>query len=279
MRYSMSIRTGFIGIWAGALIAATAGCTQKYDDVKAFVQAHNHDVVDTTHRARPTDLVVIASATCPEVDTASVRINPDGTVLLRLLGPVKVSMLTEQEIATKLEKLLTRFYVEPKVEVRLITPSSRCIYVLGQVSFNGPRPFTGNDTLLEVLASSKPTLIAWGEMVKVIRPSADPGEIREITIDVTRMMQQGDLRNNLLLQEGDIVYVPPTPLGWVGLRLQELLFPTMPLLNAYAFPANANNTMQTYSEYDWNTGTGSTTGLYSGYGGYGMGFNGQGQGW
>jgi hypothetical protein len=105
-------------------------------------------------------------------------------------------------------------------------------------------------------------------MVRVVRPSANPDEVREITIDVTRMIEKGDLRNNLLLQEGDIVYVPPTPLGWVGLRLQELLYPTIPLLNAYAFPANANNTMRTYTDYDWSSGTDSNTELY--YYGYGV---------
>ncbi len=276
MQDSVKTRLVILGIGAVAQTVASAGCAPKYDDVKAFVQAHNHDVVDASHRAKPTDVVVIASATCPEVDSASARINSDGTIMLRLLGPVKVSMLTEQEIAAKIEKLLTRYYVDPKAEVRLITPTSRCIYVFGQVNLNGPKPFTGNDTLLTVLANARPNLIAWGEMVRVIRPSADPNEVREITIDVTRMMNEGDLRNNLLLQEGDIVYVPPTPLGWVGLRVQELLYPTLPLLNAYAFPANANNTLQTYTDYDWNTGTGSSTGLQYGYGMGGVYGN---QGW
>jgi protein involved in polysaccharide export with SLBB domain len=278
MQDSVRAKLGFGCVWAALLAVGLTGCAPpKYDEVKAFVQAHNHDVVDTAPRAKPTDLVIIASATCPELDGANSRINTDGSIMLRLLGPVKVSTLNEQEIASKLEKLLTRYYTDPKVEIRLVTPSSRSIYVFGQVSFNGSRPFTGNDTLLDVLAAARPTLISWGEMVRVIRPSADPNEIREITIDVTKMMNQGDLRNNLLLQEGDIVYVPPTPLGWVGLRLQELLFPTAPLMNAYAYPANANNTLRTYQDYDWSTGGSGTQGVYGSAGGfYG---NGYGQGW
>lgn len=270
-----SSKTGFGLRWAGLAVLAicSAGCANKHEDIKAFVQAHNHDVVETSHRARPTDVVVFASATCPEVDGVSARIDPDGSVMLRLLGPVKVSMLAEHEIAAKVEKLLSRYYQDPKVEVRLVTATSRSIYVFGQVGFNGPRPFTGNDNLLTVLGTSRPTLIAWGEQVKVIRPSADPKEIREITVDVTRMMQEGDLRNNLLLQEGDIVYVPPTPLGWVGLRLQELLFPTVPLLNAYSYPANANNALRTYQDYDWSSGEAGGRGLSYGYGsGYGYNY-------
>ena len=39
-----------------------------------------------------------------------------------------------------------------------------------------------------------------------------------------------DLRTNLFLVQGDIVYVPPTWLGRVGYVLQTLLFPFQPLL-------------------------------------------------
>jgi hypothetical protein len=118
-------------------------------------------------------------------------------------------------------------------------------------------------------------MIAWGEQVKVIRPSPDPGDVREITVDVTKMMRDGDLRNNLLLEEGDIVYVPPTPLGWLGLRLQEALFPMTPVLNAYSYPASVNDTLRTYNDYDWSTGQGGTGHGYYGYG-YGGNYYGDG---
>jgi polysaccharide biosynthesis/export protein len=276
MRTSRRVFSGISLAAAVTLLPCAAGCaTPKYADVKAFVQAHNHDVVDSTYRSKPTDIVNIASPTCPEVDGATVRVGSDGTVMLRLLGAVKVSTLTDKEIAAKLEKLLARYYVDPRVEVRLTSPMSRCIYVFGQVGNSGPRPFTGQDTLLNVLAASRPTMIAWGEQVKVIRPSPNPNEVRELTIDVTKMMNNGDMRNNLLLQEGDIVYVPPTPLGWVGLRLYEVLFPLTPVLNAYSYPANVNDTLRTYQDYDWSTGEGGTGHSYYGYGSGGVyGMNG-----
>ncbi|MCH7526129.1 MAG: hypothetical protein IID39_01710 [Planctomycetes bacterium] len=39
------------------------------------------------------------------------------------------------------------------------------------------------------------------------------------------MIKTGDTRMNILLEPEDIVYVPPTPLAWLGLKIQELLFP------------------------------------------------------
>ena len=92
------------------------------------------------------------------------------------------------------------------------------------------------------MAAAQPNFLAWGAQVKVIRPSANRDERHEITVNVDKMLETGDLTNNILLQEGDMVFVPPTPLGWVGLRIQELLFPISPALSAYGSPVRAMNT-------------------------------------
>jgi hypothetical protein len=154
--------------------------------------------------------------------------------------------------------------------VRLITPTSRCIYAR-QVNLNGPKA-SSNDTLLPFWLRP-PDADRVGRTGQGDRAGADPNEIREIVIDVTRMMQKGDWRNNLL-QEGDIT---SRRRRWAGcrLRLQELLFPTVPLLNAYTYPANVNNAMRTYSDYDWSTGESGGRGVYYG-GGSGSGLGTQG---
>lgn len=230
-------------------LTLTVGCASKYEDLKVFVQAHNHDVVASTYRIEPPDVVSIASPNCPEVNGVH-RVGADGKVMLRLVGPVKISTLTPKEVAVKLERLLSVYYVDPQVEVEVAERSSKRIYVFGQVSNTGAKPFTGRDTLLNVLAEAKPNFIAWGAQVKVIRPSANPDEKHEIIVDVDRMIQSGDLRENMLLQEGDVVYVPPTPLGWVGLRVQEVLFPLNPVLNGYTFPANVYGATNAYDNLD-----------------------------
>ena len=90
--------------------------------------------------------------------------------------------------------------------------------------------------------------MAWKSQVKLIRPSAAPGERRELTVDVDKIMKTGDLRGNYLLQNEDIIYVPPTPLAWIGKRLQEILFPFSPVLNAYQTPANFMNATDVYRD-------------------------------
>ena len=38
-------------------------------------------------------------------------------------------------------------------------------------------------------------------------------------------MAYGDETKDVLLQEGDIIYVPPTVLGWMALKVEEFLNP------------------------------------------------------
>jgi hypothetical protein len=46
------------------------------------------------------------------------------------------------------------------------------------------------------------------------------------------------------------VYIPPTPLAWVGLRFQELLFPVTPAIDAYTTPARAMAAQEIYDDED-----------------------------
>jgi len=235
------------GLWF-----ALSGCANKYEDLKVFMQAHRHDVAASGYRLEPPDVIRIESPTAPEIDQEVQRIRSDGKIALRLIGEVQAGSLTPEELAAKLEDLLGRYYVSPQVTVRIVSFESKNVYVFGQVMARGAHPFTGRDSLLDVIAAAQPNFLAWGAQVKVIRPSPDPDERHEITVNVDKMLETGDLTDNFLLQEGDIVFVPPTPLGYAGLRIQELLFPISPALATYNAPAQVKSTTDTlrYGGYE-----------------------------
>ena len=99
-------------------------------------------------------------------------------------------------------------------------------YVLGQVYLPGPKISTGRDTVLSAIAEARLNPMAWLEHIQVIRPSDSKlirPEIFEVNFD--RMSIHGDTAKNVLLQEGDIVYVPPTLLAALGLKVEELIQP------------------------------------------------------
>ena len=98
--------------------------------------------------------------------------------------------------------------------------------LLGQVNQPGPRVYTGRDTLLTAISMSEPNPMAWLERIQIIRPSKDKNidpAIFELNFD--RMMAHGDITKNVLLEEGDVIYVPPTVLGWTALKIEEFIRP------------------------------------------------------
>lgn len=222
---------------AAALLAIVAGCaTQKHADLVAFLRAHENEISSGEYRVSPPDSIRIHAATAPEIDGITQRIRSDGKVALRLVGEVQVAGMTPEETAGKLQEILARYYVDPQVMVEVVDYKSKTFFVLGQVEAPRPYPYTGRDTLLSAIATAKPNFIAWTSQVKVVRPSPDGEQRHVVTVDMDKMMQQGDVTKNFLLQEGDIVFVPPTPLGWLGLRVRELLFPLSPVIQAYTLP-------------------------------------------
>ena len=68
--------------------------------------------------------------------------------------------------------------------------------------------------------------MAWQERIQVVRPSSTEGKrprIFEFNFD--DMAIHGDTTKNILLEPGDIVYVPATPLAAVALLIEEFLSP------------------------------------------------------
>lgn len=242
------------------LICGPSGCAKPhYPDIKQFVQAHDQDVAETNYRIEPPDIIEISSPSAPELNGETQIIRQDGKISLKLIGEVKVSGMTPREVEAKIEELLARYYTTPKVQVQVLSHASKKIYIYSEVAASGQMPFTGRDTLLDVLSRCNLTNGAWRSQIKVIRPSPATGEQHEIVVDADKLIQKGDLKQNFLLKEGDIVVIPPTPLAWVGLRVRELFFPVSPIVGSYTDGASVVSAPRAYRDaLDDNDGDGNS---------------------
>lgn len=251
------------------LLCFAAGCHSAHKDLVSFLKAHEHEVSAIEYRLGIPDVVQISAPQVLEIDQVTQTIRPDGKISLRLLGPVKVVGQTEKEVAAKLTRLLEPYYEDPKVQVRVVAYRSKKIYLSGLVGNGGTGsggysggvtngtaeqwrsiPYTGRDTVLDVLAMTNLSFLAWESQVKVIRSSPEADERRVIHIDVAHMIRTGDTSRNVLLQPNDILVVPPTPLGWLGLRVQEFMFTFNPLVQGYQYPATIEGASDIYEEND-----------------------------
>jgi polysaccharide export outer membrane protein len=241
-----------IGATATLAVILATGCASTHEQMVAFLRSHDAPVSTGHYTVAPPDVIAFHAPGAGEIDGVVQRVRPDGKVALRLLGEVQVAGLTTQEIAEKLKAQLSRYYIEPEVVVEVAKYNSQQYFVFGEVANPGPKPYTGRDTLVKALAAAHPTFLAWRSQIRVVRPDSSGGESKVIIVDLDRMVHSGDVEQNVLLQPGDIIEVPPTPLAWVGHRVRELLYPVTPAVRLWDSPAEA---LETYDDYESGDGS------------------------
>ena len=206
------------------------GCFSSHPkDIEAFLRPKEVIVTAKEYVLQPPDEVEIHCSKVPEIHLRRQRIRPDGKVTFEALGEIEAAGRTPEEVAKVLGQKVTELYKlagEHPIDVRVVAYRSKSFYVLGQVYLPGPKDYTGRDTVLTALAEAQPNPMAWEERVQVIRPSEDKNIRPKIfEVDYERMIAHGDTSKNVLLQEGDIVYVPPTVLAAIAMKLEEVLRP------------------------------------------------------
>lgn len=150
------------------------------------------------------------------VGDEGVLIGNEGTVILPLVGKVKIVGLTEGEAAEKLIKEYQRYLRTPYVTVKILDQK---LFVLGEVKQPGTVLVThGTMTLYEALATSGDlTDDALRTNIKIIRGNLRDPEVHEV--DLTDM---STLRfASLMLQPNDVVYVQPRMMKAVNKNIND----------------------------------------------------------
>jgi len=236
----------------GCLLAAVcslAGCySSNPEDIQAFVKPYEVDVTSEDYILQPPDEIEIHCSQVPEIHLRRQYIRPDGKISFEALGEIEVAGKTPGEVASLIQKEVEKLYTLPgdhPVDVHISLFISKRFYVLGQVRQPGPRNYTGRDSLLTALAQAQPSPTAWEQRVQVIRPSAQldiPPKIFEV--NYAKMIAQGDTSKDVLLAEGDIVYVPPTIPATIAMTIEEFL---TPIARAFYGAYLVQNPPSTYS--------------------------------
>jgi polysaccharide export outer membrane protein len=212
------------------IVISITGCfSSRPADIEAFIKPRQVDVTAESYVLQPPDEIEIHCLRVPEIHEQRQRIRPDGKVSFEALGEIEAAGKTPEQVADILRMKVIALYAltgDKPIEVRVVVYRSKVFYVLGQVYLPGPKDYTGRDTVLRALAEAQPNPMAWVERVQVIRPSGDENikpKIFEFNLD--RMIAHGDTSKNVLLQEGDIVYVPPTVLAGIAMKVEEFVRP------------------------------------------------------
>lgn len=169
------------------------------------------------------DAVSITDAYHPELESVEV-VDIDGTIVLPEIGAVHVAGLTRSDLEAFLLQRYQPYYEEVDISVKIQSTTGKFYFVFGEVGGEGARPFTGDLTVFQAVMEARPNpRTANMGRVKVIR--ADPRDPVIIYVNLGELIDSGDSTFNILLQERDIVFVPPTMLAQFGYFLSDLIFP------------------------------------------------------
>ena len=177
-------------------------------------------------------------------------VDTDGTIRFPFLDRVPVGGKTVQEIEFALTKMLADgFLNRPQVSVVITSYRSRSIYVLGEVRNPARYNIEGQTTLLEVIAQAGSFTPNAAQTINVLRykdgltgvaagTPVVPGDPRgaEILRVSQADLREGRLAANIILQDGDTIFVPAAEkfyvMGYVKQPGQFVLQPGMTVRQA-----------------------------------------------
>ena len=108
------------------------------------------------------------------------------------------------------------------VYVSLISKEGNRVFVFGEVAQPGAYAFFGSDMPLidAIAAAGGPTVFGLLDHVKIIRGDITKPEV--ISVDLSQLILTGDQTQNMALADGDLVYVPRTVIGDIGLFVKRM---------------------------------------------------------
>jgi len=164
----------------------------------------------STYTLGKEDVINISVMRHPEVSGQYI-INSEGKIQYGFVGDVKVEGMTKEQVKDILTEILGTYIVTPEVTVTIVGYNSKVIYVVGEVGAPG-KIFMRGDTITvheALIEAGLPLLSAAGKRSKVITPSEEGNAVLR-DVDVEALLYAGDLRENLVMEPGDTLYVPPT---------------------------------------------------------------------
>ncbi|MFM0592501.1 MULTISPECIES: polysaccharide biosynthesis/export family protein [Paraburkholderia] len=139
-----------------------------------------------------------------DVDAQGQRVAADGTIFFPTVGRVRVGGMSTVQIAALLRNALKDQIKDPQIDVRVIQFRSQHIQITGDVKNPGQLALVGTPTRVVDAISRAGGANPDADLQRVLVSRA--GQVT--TIDVTRILTRGDMRQNIVLQASDIVNVP-----------------------------------------------------------------------
>jgi polysaccharide export outer membrane protein len=201
---------GDVRLEPGDLIIVPAGAAPTALVTGAVAKTGSYAIQDG---ARAMDLISLAGGAAPAADLAHVRLTRAGQNRVLDLGAVAGGGARADSDANPMMR---------PGDALVVPENANQVYLLGEVARPAAYPLQPGDHLFDVLTRAGGTTSqANAEKAVLIRRDAN-GQPAAQPIDLVKMLTRGGMKNNLALQQGDVLLIPGrrpgsrSPLGALG---------------------------------------------------------------
>ncbi len=160
----------------------------------------------------PGDTIQIYVWRNPEL-SVSMPVRPDGRISAPLVEDMVAVGKTPSVLARDIEVVLSKFVRSPQVNVIVTQPAGLLnqVKAVGQVQSPQAVPYRAGMRVLDLLlAAGGLTDYAAGNRAKLVR--SENGKSVDIRVKLDRLINKGDMEQNVPLKPGDVLVVPETRL-------------------------------------------------------------------
>jgi len=169
-------------------------------------------------------------------------INSEGKIQLKFAGDINVMGLTKKQVEEKIAKVISGFLISPEVNVTITEYKSKFVFVLGEVAQPG-KYYIKSETISvrdAVVNSGLPTYSAAMRKCSLITPDKS-GKVKNMPVNIYNILYIGDLRKNIDMRPGDVLYVPSTIMA----KIIRIISPVATTVGLASSPASDTGTAKT----------------------------------
>lgn len=223
------MRPGRVTFLAGALLTLSlAGQAQA-----PAAPAESEGQLRSTYTLGPDDQITLRGLDADETGEKPVRIDGSGQIRLPLVGRIKASGLTAEQLENEIAERLKEFVKEPEVTVSIAEFRSQPVSVIGSVKSAGVHQLEGQKTLVEMLSLAGGLADDAGYSVKITRRLEwGPIALKTAQTDASAKYSVAEVRlkevldaskpeENIVIKPYDVISVPRAEMVYVIGQVQR----------------------------------------------------------
>ncbi|WP_378950822.1 polysaccharide biosynthesis/export family protein [Pelosinus sp. sgz500959] len=157
------------------------------------------------YRLGPGDVLNVTVWGYEDLQVKELIVRPDGNIAFPLVGEVKAAGTSAGTLTENLTQGLSGYVKDPKVTVNVLKFHTTRVYVLGEVVKPGMYEIERDHNLLDAIGiAGGYTKNAAKKQVMILHKGKMDAPIKANLLNI---LQKGDMTQNYVLGEGDVVYL------------------------------------------------------------------------